>query len=201
MKSFNEYLTESKKTYDFKIKIAGELPEKFDSMLKEILEKYGVSSIDRTKTPIQKAPLDFPNVSSQEVNIFEICLEYPVTPPELQQYIIEKSQIANSHLVVRGSNEPSEDYQTDKPEAYIVKMSSPLENPNPEIQKSVGEAGKLSFLASLSKKEMTVYKGVNDELLADSAPSEKTAAPKKESENTKTLFSYRKSTETKGIRK
>ena len=29
MKSFEQYLTESKKTYKFKIRVAGEVPEKF----------------------------------------------------------------------------------------------------------------------------------------------------------------------------
>ena len=44
MKSFKEYLTESKKTYDFRIKIAGDLPEGADKMMKTALEKFGVEA-------------------------------------------------------------------------------------------------------------------------------------------------------------
>lgn len=173
MKSFKDYLMESKKTYNFKVKVAGDLPEKFDSTLKSLLEKYSVCSMNKTKTPIQKTPLDFPNVAAQEVHIFEISLDYPVTSAELKQYIGEKTQIAGSHLVVRGANEPTEEYQAEKDEAYIVKLDSALENPHPEIQKSVGEEGKLSFLASLKKHEIEIVKGTNDQLLADKIPTEK----------------------------
>jgi hypothetical protein len=35
MKTFKEYLTESKKVYNFKIKVAGDLPEDFEKNLKE----------------------------------------------------------------------------------------------------------------------------------------------------------------------
>lgn len=201
MKSFRDYLTESKKTYNFKIKVAGDLPEKFDATLKELLGKYSVASMDKTKTPIQKAPLDFPNVKAQEVHIFEVSLEYPVTPPELRQYIGEKTQISGANLIVRGANEASEEYQTDKEEAYIVKLNSELENPNADIQKTVGEEGKMSFLSSLSKKEMNVYKGVNDEILADSAPSEKSEKSSKKDEKATSIFANKKIAEPKGTRK
>ena len=38
MKSFTEYLTESKKTYKFKIGVANELPEGFSENLKTYLD-------------------------------------------------------------------------------------------------------------------------------------------------------------------
>jgi len=38
MKTFKEYLTESKKVYSFKIKVAGEVPEKFEENLKSRLD-------------------------------------------------------------------------------------------------------------------------------------------------------------------
>ena len=81
MKSFKDYIT--KKTYDFKIKVAGELPAKFESVLKTSLEKYGVDSMTTSKTPIQKLPLDFPGLDNAEIHIFEVCLKYPVIPPVL----------------------------------------------------------------------------------------------------------------------
>ena len=39
MKTFKEYLAESKKLYSFKIKIAGDLPEGFKENLKDRLEQ------------------------------------------------------------------------------------------------------------------------------------------------------------------
>ena len=53
MKSFNEYLTESKKTYKFKIKAAGELPEGFEDKMERALNKYEVVKFSKgSTTPI-----------------------------------------------------------------------------------------------------------------------------------------------------
>ena len=63
MKSFNEYLVESKKTYKFKIKAAGELPENFTDKMETALNKYEVVSFNKgATTPIDKTPLDFPQI-------------------------------------------------------------------------------------------------------------------------------------------
>ena len=40
MKTFKEYLAEAVKTYQARIKIAGELPENFESKLKTMMTKY-----------------------------------------------------------------------------------------------------------------------------------------------------------------
>jgi hypothetical protein len=39
MKPFKEYLAESKKVYNFKVKVAGELPESFQENLKTALDR------------------------------------------------------------------------------------------------------------------------------------------------------------------
>ena len=62
MRSFTEILTEAKKTYEFKIGIAGELPETCEADMKSCLEKFSVVDISAgKKTPIQERPLDFPS--------------------------------------------------------------------------------------------------------------------------------------------
>ena len=61
MKSFEQYLTESKKTYKFKIRVAGEVPEGFANTLEGALQKYDVKNLSAGKTtPITEKPLDFP---------------------------------------------------------------------------------------------------------------------------------------------
>lgn len=62
MKSFNEYLTESKKTYEFKIKIAGDLAEGFKDKLKGAMERFSIVKMDNGKRlPIAETHLDFQN--------------------------------------------------------------------------------------------------------------------------------------------
>ena len=54
MKTFKEYLAEGKKSYSFKIKVAGELPEDFQSNLKTSLEIKSPLSIKK----LSLAPLE-----------------------------------------------------------------------------------------------------------------------------------------------
>ena len=53
MKSFVEYLTESEKTYTFKISVAGDLPENFENTLEGMLSKYALKNLTSGKrTPV-----------------------------------------------------------------------------------------------------------------------------------------------------
>jgi hypothetical protein len=108
MKTFKEYLAESKKVYSFKVKVAGELPEKFQESLKSKLESCGIVTLEKmSTTPIQKVPLDFPNSPNSEVHIFEVVLEYPITAPEISVKVKELG-LKEECFRIRGSGEPSE---------------------------------------------------------------------------------------------
>jgi hypothetical protein len=112
MKSFKEHLTESKKQYDFRIKIAGDFTAEQETDLKSALDKYSVAGFKKSgKTPIQELPLDFPQVKNCEVNIYEVTLDYPTTQFELTEYIASHCGINKSHLAVRRPGEPTEEYQ------------------------------------------------------------------------------------------
>lgn len=151
MKRIKDYLIEGKRTYDFKIKIAGDLPEKFESTLKTVLEKYSVSNMSKSKTPIQKVPLDFPNSQFSEVHIFEVSLDYPEISPILRNYIVEKTGINQSNIIVRSPNEPTEQYQDTHEEKYKVKLESDYES-EAKNQDMVGEKRVFNLLKELSKE-------------------------------------------------
>lgn len=111
MKTFKEYLVENKKVYNFKIKVAGDLPENFEKNLKDRLDRCKVMTFEKVKTtPIQALPLDFPDHPNTTVSIFEIVCEYPITAPEIVNDIKETG-LPESCFRVRGSNEPSEQEQ------------------------------------------------------------------------------------------
>ena len=75
-KLFSEYLTESKRVFEFKVKIAGELPEGFKKKVKMALAKYEATKISAVKkTVVQEHPLDFPKLQNKEVHIFDISLK------------------------------------------------------------------------------------------------------------------------------
>jgi len=159
MKSFSDYI--KNKTYDFKIKVAGELPAKFNSVLKTSLEKFGVASMNTSNTPIQKIPLDFPALENTQVHIYEVCLKYPVIPPELRSYVAQKTGVPESMIIVRNTNDNEEDYQVygasdQKTEKYVTKLTSDYETDakmDKMSQEMVGEKRAFDLLKELSKKE------------------------------------------------
>jgi len=117
MKTFVEYLTESRKTYKFKIKVAGDLGENFNADLKAALDKFSVVKLSSGKrTPIQEVPLDFPDTRNSHVTIYEAEIGYPTTPQVLTDYIVSCCKCTHADIKVRGENEPTEAYQQQKTE-------------------------------------------------------------------------------------
>lgn len=111
MKTFKEYLSESKKVYSFKIKVAGEIPEGFEDRLKGRLDRCKVLTFEKVATtPVQKVPLDFPTLTNKEVTVFEVITEYPITAPEIS-LDVQSMGLKEECFRVRGSNEPTEQEQ------------------------------------------------------------------------------------------
>lgn len=101
MKSFREYLAESKKMYTFKVKVAGELPEGFVENLKKTLSDKHASHIEKINAvPIQRQPLDFPALQNSEVTIFEVACEYPINTQEMIERI-KNLNLPESNFIVR----------------------------------------------------------------------------------------------------
>lgn len=125
MKSFAQILQESKKTYSFNIGIAGELAEGIEDRLESVLKKFNVLSFTKgKKTPIQKRPLDFPQLENTEVTFFETSVEYPTTTQVLQNYLGNCCNIPQSHIIVRNPMDPREAYQEENgDEPYDVLLT------------------------------------------------------------------------------
>lgn len=125
MRKFTDILTESKKTYDFKIGIAGELPDGCETEMKSCLEKFQVDSMSAgKKTPIQERPLDFPQLQNMEVTYYEVSVNYPTTTQVLQEYIGKCCGIDQSYIIVRKPGEPQEEYQAESEQTeYEVKLT------------------------------------------------------------------------------
>jgi len=177
MKSFKEYLTESKKLYNFKVKVAGDLDKEFDKKLKDALSKFSVSKISAGKrTPIQEVPLEFPENRNVNVTIYSIETEYPVTSHEMQLHIAEKCSCDLKNVKVRSANEPTEHYQAqmsnEKDEGNSLLMNDYEDSDNQNI---VGQKHLMSFIKELekSKHDPVEVEGINDALLAKNAPEGK----------------------------
>lgn len=126
MKSLKDYLVESKKTYAFKIGIAGELPKETNEHLKHALEKFSVAKLSSgKKTPIQEQPLDFPNLQNMEVTYWDVEVNYPTTESVLQEYLSNFCRVPRGHVIVRNPNSPVElQKETKDSETYDTLLTN-----------------------------------------------------------------------------
>jgi hypothetical protein len=154
MKTFKEYLVESKKIYSFKVKVAGEIPEKFQEGLKSRLDRCKVLTFEKvTTTPIQKLPLDFPGMENKEVTVFEVVCEYPITAPEIAADV-KNMGLDENCFRVRGSGEPSEVDQLsldDEPASTLLDDSDYKEAGKIKHKDYFGDDFNKGFLKDLAK--------------------------------------------------
>ena len=152
MKSLKTYITESLKSYNYTIKIAGDVDKNFIDMFKYNLNKFDPIRIsDPTKTPIQKSPYGFPNLANQSVTIIKADFRYPATEPMIQQI----AQLLGYNInMVRVISTDFDDSINSEQVGYANEMSH---NPlllHPELEEQPGakEANKAygdSYLSSI----------------------------------------------------
>jgi len=153
MKSFKNYLAESKKQYDFRIKIAGDLSTEQESLLKSSLDRFQISEFKKTgKTPIQELPLDFPQIKNCEVNIYEVVLDYPTTQLELIEYISNNLKVNKQNVVVKRPGEPSEEYQrpVEPREGALLDDPDYKEAGDPQFEDYYGDKYNSGFVKELN---------------------------------------------------
>src|SRR6056300_150041 len=114
MSTFTQYLAESTKSYDYKIKIVGASKDIDKNALETALQKFDLANMSAGKTtPIVTQPLDFPALSNEQVTIFDVTTNYPTTSREMKEYLSDIMRIPATHIVVRKPGEPTEQYQAD----------------------------------------------------------------------------------------
>ena len=174
MSTFKDYLTESTKSYDYKIKIAGEPKDIDKNALETALQKFDLAKMSAGKsTPIMTLPLDFPRLSNESVTIFDVTTNYPESPRVMQEYLSDILRIPLTHIVVKKPGEPSEQYQSEmqiaKTSEYKSKLQdidySDLAKIKPEDLHST--QANMSLLKELLKdreSKYTVEKGSDDKV-------------------------------------
>jgi hypothetical protein len=86
MKKFHHYLAESERTYDYRIKILGDVPPTFIKDLSQKLEQFDIVRMSGKKTtPVQKLLKDFPNEENDMVTSVDVSFRYPAIEPQIQQ--------------------------------------------------------------------------------------------------------------------
>jgi len=91
MRSLKEFLTESKKSYEYRIKYVGDFTKEKQDILKNILAKFNPESIGAIKTsPVMKCPYDFPDFENESVSSMDVVLEYPASVSQITELAASK---------------------------------------------------------------------------------------------------------------
>ena len=86
MKTFAAYLAESERTYNYRIKLCGDISQQQVRDLQSKLDQFDPQKIGSTRTtPIQRVPTDFPNFENEPVTMFDVSLRYPAIEPQIKQ--------------------------------------------------------------------------------------------------------------------
>lgn len=183
MKSFKQYLAESKKTYEFKVKVAGETTKDFAGMVKSALSPYELVKCSAGKTsPIQERQIDFPEERNLSVTYYDISTAYPATSAQVRDAIAEAAGISHAIIVVRTLAEEEEHSLNHKYDTTFGDKVLGNDYPAGESQSSFGDAQVMNFLKELGKvkhggEQVT---GHNDQILATSAPKHVKETPGKQ---------------------
>lgn len=168
MKTFVQYLTESQKTYEFRIKIAELDPSEYMDRLESVLEAYGLESITKPKRlPITESNIDFPNIKNAQIWLMDAVFKYPAGSEQVRAIISERAQVPQNCVFVVPRNHPEVLWRENEGELREYKagdavLDKPLED-NPEGKKAGADYAKAhSLLKELSKPEYAAEGGKTD---------------------------------------
>ena len=92
MKSFLQYLTESKQDYSFRIVLAAKPAAGLSKTIKQALAGYGIKSVsDAQSHMIEKSHPMFPGLANPEIYTLDVVCEYPATATQIRKSLTDHS--------------------------------------------------------------------------------------------------------------
>lgn len=86
MKTFAKYLAESERTYNYRIKVVGDVAPDFFKSLQDKLAQFDIVKMGTAKTtPVRKEIPDFPAFPNQAMHIIDVEFRYPAIEPQIKQ--------------------------------------------------------------------------------------------------------------------
>jgi hypothetical protein len=135
MKNFQEYLAESQRTYNYRIKIVGDVAPDFVKMLEEKLKQFDPVKISTVKkTPIQAKPADFPAAANESVASMDVEFRYPAIEPQIQQLAQLLGLNPNRIRLLTTAYEDSMAEEKDKIEEQNKDLLTDTDYPAPDAE-------------------------------------------------------------------
>jgi hypothetical protein len=193
MKKFQEYLAESERTYNYRIKIVGDTAPDFIKMLEEKLKQFDpVKVTEVKKTPIQAKPADFPAHANESVSSMDVEFRYPAIEPQIQQIAQLLGLDPNRIRLLTSSYEDSMAEEKSKIETQNKDLLTDTNLPAPDAEQKAlskdysADPYQHAVLKNTYRSEFTVAGGktppaktTNDLPMGTNSPMTKTKRPPK----------------------
>jgi len=193
MKKFQEYLTESERTYNYRIKIVGDVAPDWIKQLTEKLKQFDPVKIGSAKTsPVQLKPADFPAHSNDSVTHMDCEFRYPAIEPQIKQIAQLLFLDPNRIIMLTTPHEDSLDIERERIEAdnkdLLTDTDYPADTPEQKALKKDYSApyDEHAVLKNTYRSDFTVAGGktppaktTNDLPMGNNSPMTKVKRPPK----------------------
>jgi hypothetical protein len=137
MKTFHQYLAESERTYDYRIKILGDAAPDFVKNLEDKLKQFDIVKISKPKTtPVMKLLKDFPGEENQSVTSMEVSFRYPAIEPQIMQIAQLLGHNPNHVRLLTTPYENSQDKELADITAQNKDLIKDTDYPNPDAEQA-----------------------------------------------------------------
>jgi hypothetical protein len=191
MKNFQQYLAESERTYNYRIKIVGDVAPDFIKQLEDKLKQFDIVKITKPKTtPVQLKPADFPAHSNDSVTSMDVEFRYPAIEPQIKQIAQLLFIDPNRIIMLTTPHEDSLDSERNKVEDQNKDLLTDTDYPAPDAeQKALSKDYSAPYdqhavLKNAYRSEFTIAGGktppaetTNDLPMGNSSPMTKVKRP------------------------
>lgn len=135
MKHFKDYLVESERTYNYRIKFAGDVPSEFAKPFKEKLEQFDVVKFGTPKTtPVQARTPDFPAFENERTTSIDVEFRYPAIEPQIKQIAQLLGMDPNRVIMLTPGHEDNNDQERKQIEDQNKDLLGDTDYPAPDAK-------------------------------------------------------------------
>jgi len=163
MKSLKEYLTESEKTYEFRLRSLNEISDEHMDRVESHMRKYSMESMGAPKKTIMHKPRGFGDVGAREIYTYDIKTKLPATTNAIQEEIASICGVSLGEMIVNNMNEAEElwevEEESDEEAKSVLADAEYGEAEKIKVEDHFGDAYNEKMIKNAPKSELqTEYK-------------------------------------------
>jgi len=163
MKSLAQYLTESEKTYEFRLRSLNEISDECMDRVESHMKKYNMESIGSPKKTVMHKPRGFGDVGAREIYTYDIKTKLPATTNAIQEEIAGICGVSLGEMIVNSMNEAEElweaEEESDEEAKSVLADADYSEAEKVKVEDHFGDAYNEKMVKNAPKSELqTEYK-------------------------------------------